>query len=130
VTAEFDGSHRLTRAAGAGLRLRVRAAVHFHASIAHALVGGAPVVFSGRIDHPGARLPASGLPVELEFRLPGTPWAEFRTVQSDAAGRFRYPYSFSDDDSAGVRFLFRAFVPAAGGWSFASATSRPLAVTG
>jgi RNA polymerase sigma factor (sigma-70 family) len=35
-----------------------------------------------------------------------------------------------DDDSAGVRFLFRAFVPATGGWPFAPATSRPLAVTG
>ena len=58
------------------------------------------------------------------------PWTEFRTVQSDGAGRFRYPYSFSDDDSAGVRFLFRAFVPATGGWPFAPATSRPLAVTG
>ena len=55
------------------------------------------------------------------------PWTEFRTVQSDAAGRFPYPYSFSDDDSAGVRFLFRAFVPATGGWPFAPATSRPLA---
>jgi RNA polymerase sigma factor (sigma-70 family) len=38
--------------------------------------------------------------------------------------------SLSDDDSAGVRFLFRAFVPATGGWPFAPATSRPLAVTG
>jgi hypothetical protein len=58
------------------------------------------------------------------------PWTEFRTVQSDAFGRFRYPYSFSDDDSAGVRFLFRASVPATGNWPFAPATSRPVAVTG
>jgi RNA polymerase sigma factor (sigma-70 family) len=35
-----------------------------------------------------------------------------------------------DDDSAGVRFLFRASVAAAGGWPFAAATSRPIAVTG
>ena len=46
-------------------------------------------------------------------------------MQSDALGRFRYPYSFSDDDSAGVRFLFRALVPATGGWPFAPATSPP-----
>ena len=31
---------------------------------------------------------------------------------------------------AGVRFLFRAFVPATGNWAFAPATSRPVAVTG
>ncbi|HWH19666.1 MAG TPA: carboxypeptidase regulatory-like domain-containing protein, partial [Solirubrobacterales bacterium] len=130
VTAEFAGTRRLTRVGGRQLRLRVRAAVHLRVSTAHVEVGGAPVVFSGRIDHPEAPLPAAGLPVELEFRLPGMPWTEFRTVQSDALGRFRYPYSFSDDDSAGVRFLFRASVPATGGWPFAAATSRPLAVTG
>jgi RNA polymerase sigma factor (sigma-70 family) len=38
--------------------------------------------------------------------------------------------TLSDDDSAGVRFLFRASVPASAGWPFAAATSRPVAVTG
>jgi hypothetical protein len=130
VTAQFAGTRRLTRVGGRQLRLRVRAAVHLRVSTAQVDVGGPPVVFSGRIDHPEAPLPAAGLPVKLEFRLPGMAWTEFRTVQSDALGRFRYPYSFSDDDSAGVRFLFRASVPATGGWPFAPATSRPLAVTG
>ncbi len=130
VAVEFPGTHRLTRAAGRSLRLRVRAAVHLKVSTVRAHVGGAPVVFSGRILHPEARIPSRGLPVQLEFRLPGTPWTEFRTLQSDSAGRFSYPCSFTDDDSAGVRFLFRAFVPATGGWPFAPATSRPLAVTG
>jgi hypothetical protein len=130
VSAEFPGTRRLTRALGRDLRLRVRAAVHLRVSTAHVAVGGAPVVFSGRIAHPEARLPTSGLPVELEFRVPGTAWAQFRTVQSDASGHFRYPYEFSDDDSSGVRFQFRAFVGAAGNWPFAPATSRPLAVTG
>ena len=130
VTAEFAGTRRLTRVGGRRLRLRVRAAVHLRVSTARAAVGGAPVVFSGRIDHPEAPIPGAGLPVQLEFRLPGMPWTEFRTMQSDALGRFRYPYSFSDDDSADVRFLFRASVPATGGWPFAPATSRPLAVIG
>jgi hypothetical protein len=130
VVASFAGTRHLTRAAGRSLRLRVRAAVRMRASTARVLVGGPPVVFKGRIVHPGVRVPTRGLPVELEFRLPGMPWTEFRTVQSDAAGRFAYPYSFSDDDSAGVRFLFRAFVPATGDWPFVPATSRPIAVTG
>jgi hypothetical protein len=130
VSAEFAGTRHLTRAGGRLLRLRIRAGVHLRVSTGRVQVGGAPVVFRGRIAHPEARIPASGLPVELEFRLPGMPWTEFRTVQSDGAGRFHYPYSFSDDDSAGARFLFRAFVPATGGWPFAPATSRPLAVTG
>jgi len=130
VTAEFAGTGRLTRATGRRIHLRVRAAVHLRVSTARVRVGGRPVVFSGRIAHPDAPIPATGLPVQLEFHLPGMPWTEFRTVQSDGFGRFRYPYSFSDDDSAGVRFLFRAFVPATGDWPFAPATSRPLAVTG
>ncbi len=130
VSARFGGTRLLTRAAGRVLRLRVRAAVRMHVSTPRARVGGAPVVFKGRVLHPEAQIPPTGLPVELEFRLPGMAWAEFRTLRSDAAGRFRYPYRFSDDDSAGVRFLFRAFVPATGDWAFAPATSRPRAVTG
>ncbi len=130
VSAEFPGTHRLTRASGRELRLRVRAGVRLRVSTTRVRVGGAPVVFRGRIVHPEARIPPTGLPVQLEFRLPGMAWSEFRTLQTDSAGRFAYPYSFSDDDSAGVRFLFRAFVPATGNWAFAPATSRPLAVTG
>jgi hypothetical protein len=130
VTAEFPGTGSLTRVAGRQIHLRVRAAVHLRVSTARVRVGGPPVLFSGRIAHPEAAIPAAGLPVQLEFRLPGMPWTEFRTVQSDRFGRFRYPYSFSDDDSAGIRFFFRASVPATGGWPFAPATSRPVAVSG
>jgi hypothetical protein len=130
VSAEFAGTRRLTRASGRRVRLRIRAGVQLRVSTPHVRVGGAPVVFSGRIVHPEARIPPTGLPVQLEFRLPGMAWSEFRTLQTDSAGRFSYPYSFSDDDSSGVRFLFRAFVPATGNWAFAPATSRPLAVTG
>jgi hypothetical protein len=130
VSASFPGTRRLTRAGGRQLRLRVRAGVRLGVSTARVRVGGAPVVFHGRIVHPEARIPPTGLPVELEFRLPGMAWSEFRTLQTDSRGRFAYPYSFSDDDSAGVRFLFRAFVPATGNWAFAPANSRPLAVTG
>jgi hypothetical protein len=130
VSASFAGTQRLTRAGGRRLRLRVRAGVRLHVSTERVRVGGAPVVFSGRIVHPEARIPRTGLPVELEFRLPGMAWSEFRTLQTNSAGRFSYPYSFSDDDSSGVRFIFRAFVPATGDWAFAPATSHPVAVTG
>jgi hypothetical protein len=130
VSAEFAGTHQLTRAAGRSLRLRVRAGIRLRVSTTRVRVGGAPVVFRGRVLHPESRIPKTGLPVELEFRLPGTAWSEFRTLQTAPDGHFAYPYSFSDDDSSGVRFLFRAFVPATGNWPFAPTTSRPLAVTG
>ena len=60
----------------------------------------------------------------MQFRLAGMPWSEFRTVRTDRHGRFRYAYRFSDDDSRGVRFQFRAYAPAQAGWPYEPAGSR------
>ncbi len=130
IEARFGGSRLLTRSSSRVLRLGVRSAVRLRASTIRAAIGGRPVVFSGRVPHAEARIPAYGRPVQLQFRLPGSPWTEFRTVQTDEHGRFRYPYSFSDDDSRGVRFWFRAYAPPQPGWPYEPAASRPLAVTG
>lgn len=129
VSASFAGSPTLTRTAGIGTRLTVRSAVHFHASTALARVGGTPVLFSGNVAHLGARTP-KGKSVELQFRYPGAGWSEFRTVKTGAGGRFRYAYRFSDDDSRGVRFQFRAVVPAQEDWPYDAGVSRPVIVTG
>ena len=95
-----------------------------------ARIGGAAVVFRGRVASGGAAVPADGKVVQLQFRLPGLPWSEFRTVRTDRRGRFRYAYRFSDDDSRGVRFQFRAYAPAQAGWPFEPAGSLPVAVLG
>jgi 5-hydroxyisourate hydrolase-like protein (transthyretin family) len=130
VAVHFAGSRVLCSVDSRPLRLRVRTAVHLHASTATAAIGGAPVVFSGEIGSRQATIPASGIPVELQFRLPGSPWSEFRTVQTDEGGHLAYPYAFSDDDSRGVRFHFRAYVHAQPDWPYAPAASRPVTVTG
>ncbi|MFN8215440.1 MAG: carboxypeptidase-like regulatory domain-containing protein [Solirubrobacterales bacterium] len=130
VEAVFAGSPTLTAAAGPGLRLGARAAVRLRASGASAVIGGRPIVFSGHIGRRGAALPVGGLPVALEFRVAALPWTEFRTVQTDGHGGFRFPYAFSDDDSRGVRFQFRAHLAAQPGWPYAAAYSRPVTVTG
>jgi hypothetical protein len=93
-------------------------------------VGGAPIVFSGAVGATGTAGTRKGLPVELQFRYPGAGWSEFRTVETDARGNFRYAYRFSDDDSRGVRFRFRAHVTGREGWPYEPAFSRPVAVTG
>jgi hypothetical protein len=129
LSASFAGSRTLTRASGSSAGLAVRSAVRLHASTALARVGGAPVVFSGRVAHLGSKAP-KGKTVELQFRYPGAGWSEFRTVASGAGGRFRYAYRFSDDDSRGVRFQFRAVVPAQEGWPYDTGASRPAIVTG
>jgi hypothetical protein len=130
VEARFGGSGQLTRSTSRALRLGVQAAVRFRASSAQVAVGGRPVVFSGRILRAEATIPEYGRPIQFQFRLPGSPWTEFRTVQTDQRGRFHFPYSFSDDDSRGVRFLFRAYAPPQPGWPYDPAASRPVAVTG
>ncbi|HEX5593100.1 MAG TPA: hypothetical protein VFX35_07110 [Solirubrobacterales bacterium] len=130
VSAAFAGTRTLTRASGRSVHLDVLASVHLRASTGVAKVGGAPIVFSGSVDRTGAAPAEEGLPVELQFRYPGSDWSGFRTVQTDARGRFRYAYRFSDDDSRGVRFQFRAYAKGREGWPYEPAFSRPIAVTG
>ena len=130
IELSFAGSRGRAPSAAAALRLETRGCVRMHASARSARIGGGPVVFSGTVGLPGGTAPAGGIPVQLQFRLPGLPWSEFRTVGSDRRGRFRYPYVFADDDSRGVRFQFRAVVAAHDGWPYATGASRPIAVTG
>jgi len=112
------------------LTLAVHSHVVLRASARVAKIGGSPLVFRGKIASRGATMPADGKVVQLQFRLPGLPWSEFRSVRTDARGRFRYAYRFSDDDSRGVRFQFRAYAPAQAGWPFEPAGSLPVAVVG
>jgi len=129
VEAVFPGTRALGRAEAGRSQLQVLSGVSMGASARTARIGGAPVLFSGRVGRLGARLPAGGLPVELQFRAPRGDWAEFRTVQTDARGRFRYAYAFSDDDSRGVRFRFRAYING-GDWPYEPAASKAISVTG
>lgn len=126
----YPDSDTLARTSGDSLRLDVRSRVRLRGSTAAARVGGRPLVFRGRVLAPAGTIPRRGLPVQLQFRLGRSPWSEFRTVQTDRRGRFRYAYRFSDDDSRGVRFQFRAYVPAHENWPYEPAGSRPVIVRG
>jgi hypothetical protein len=130
VVAYFAGTPTLTRSAGAGAHLGVATGLRLRASTATARVGGTPVVFSGAVRALGARRAVEGLPVELQFRYPGVGWRGFRTVEADRRGRFRYAYRFSDDDSRGIGFQFRAHVKGREGWPYEPGSSRPVTVTG
>ncbi len=130
VVAEVAPAPTLRGASSEPLKLGVRTSLRFGVSAATAEIGGAPIVFTGRVGAAGATIPPEGKAVELQFRLPGSRWSEFRTIRTDRQGRFRYPYRFVDDDSHGARFRFRAFAPAQAGWPFEPAGSRPVAVRG
>lgn len=128
--AVFDGSPTLTRAVSQPLRLAVRSGVRLRTSSGEARVGGAPLVFRGAVAGAERTAPAEGVAVQLQFRLGRGRWSEFRSVRTDRHGRFRYAYRFSDDDSRGVRFQFRAYVPAQDGWPYEPGGSRPVIVEG
>jgi hypothetical protein len=130
VVAFFAGTATLTRSSGDTAHLGVPTALRLRASTAAAKVGGKQVVFSGAVRSRGARRSVRGLPVELQFRYPGAGWHGFRTIGADRRGRFRYAYRFSDDDSRGVHFQFRAHVKGREGWPYEPGTSRPVTVTG
>jgi hypothetical protein len=130
VSASFAGTPTLTRAGAPSVHLGVLAAIRLRVSAATAKVGGAPIVFSGSVGRTGVAGAGPGLPVELEFRYPGADWAGFRTVEADGRNRFRYSYRFSDDDSRGVRFQFRASAVGQENWPYEPAASRPVSVIG
>jgi hypothetical protein len=130
VVAMVSPTATLQAASSEPLALVVHSRVALRVSSTRAKVGGAPVIFGGKVAARDAAIPADGKVIELQFRLPGGEWMEFRTVRTDRRGRFRYAYRFSDDDSRGVRFQFRAYAPAQAGWPFEPAGSRPVAVRG
>lgn len=130
VAAFFAGTPTLTRATADGARLGIPTGIRLRASGSRARIGGKPIVFRGTVGALGAGAAVRGLPVELQFRYPGAGWSGFRTVEADRRGRFRYAYRFSDDDSRGVRFQFRAHVKGREGWPYEPGSSRPVAVTG
>ncbi len=128
VVATAAPTATLARASSRPARLEVTGRVGLQASASVATVGGRPVVFSGRVG--ATPIPHGGKTVELQFRLPGLPWSEFRTTTTDERGRFRYAYRFADDDSRGVRFQFRAVAPTQNGWPYEPAASRSVSVRG
>jgi hypothetical protein len=130
ISVSFDGSSVLARSTGPALELRVRSRVRLRTSARVARIGGEPLVFRGRVVAPPGSIAPDGTSVQLQFRLPGLPWSEFRTIQTDRRGRFRYAYRFSDDDSRGARFQFRAYAPAQEDWPYEPGGSRPVLVRG
>jgi hypothetical protein len=130
VVAVAAPTSTLSGAASRPARLSVRSGLRLRASSHTAEVGGRPIVFSGTVAGMGSAIPSEGKTVELQFRLPGLPWSEFRTLETDKRGRFRYAYRFADDDSRGVLFQFRAYAPTQSGWPFEPAASPPVAVRG
>ena len=105
--------------------------VRMHASSASARIGGAPVVFSGRLGDLGAPIPAGGRPVELQFRFPGS-----ELVASSAPSR-PTPTAASATPTPSATTTAAASASSSApsprpqdGWPYEPAASRPVFVTG
>ena len=88
------------------------------------VLNGQAVRFSGRV----LTLPAAagGKLVELQVRLSGG-WQTFRTTRTDPSGRWAVRYRFTRTRGL-QRFLFRARLPAEGGYPFETGASRSVSV--
>ena len=88
------------------------------------VLNGQAVTFRGRLRTLPA--PAGGKLVELQVRLSGR-WQTFRTVRTDAAGRWAIPYRFKRTRGVQV-YRFRARLPHETSYPFVTGGSRSLAV--
>lgn len=90
------------------------------------VLNGQRVVFGGRLAAAPIGL-ASGKLVELQTRLSGR-WQTFRTVRTDAAGRWRSAYRFRRTRGV-VRYRFRAGLPREAAYPFEGGRTRSIRVT-
>ena len=117
--------------AGAALVLPAQAAIKMRVPALTSLritrkrvLNGQAVTFTGRLRTLPA--PAGGKLVELQVRLSGR-WQTFRTVRTDAAGRWGVPYRFKR--TRGVQhYRFRVRLPHETGYPFTAGGSRSLTV--
>ena len=88
------------------------------------VLNGQAVTFMGRLRTLPA--PAGGKLVELQVRLSGR-WQTFRTVRTDAVGRWAIPYRFKRTRGVQV-YRFRARLPHETSYPFVTGGSRSLKV--
>jgi hypothetical protein len=86
---------------------------------------GQRVRFSGRVV--GGAIPATGLALGLQAEGPDGRWLTFKTIRTNAGGRFHARYRFTST-TGNVRYRFRVRVLRQGGYPFAATHSRPASV--
>jgi hypothetical protein len=110
--------------AQAQVALRVPAAGSFKASRKRVLNGGR-VVFRGRVA--SVPVPALGKLVEVQVRQRSGEWSTFRTLRTDAQGRWALRYTFNKT-SCHTRYRLRVRIPAEAGYPFGAGHSKPASV--
>jgi hypothetical protein len=130
VLVRFAGDRRLAASSSPAARIRVAGVITLRTSSGFAVVGGRPLVFSGRVGQRLAEAPAAGKRIDLQYRLAGGSWKTFRSIHAAASGAFSFPYRFVDQESRGTVFNFRAVAGNEGSWPYSRAVSAQRTVVG
>jgi hypothetical protein len=124
IEVEFAGTSRYLPAVEPVGRFSVKGAASFRTS-SDTVAEGSPITFTGRVRHRGARIPAGGKLVEIQYRLKtGRQRTLKQPFRTDANGRYRLNYRFSKALTADALFRFRVKVRKEGNWPFKDVASR------
>ena len=86
---------------------------------------GTPIVFTGKVRHRGARIPAGGKLVEVQYRLKtGRQRTLKEPFRTEPDGSYRLVYRFSKALTADALFRFRLKLRNEGNWPFKGAVSK------
>jgi hypothetical protein len=128
IEARFAGTPRYQPAKDEVGKFTVRSAAKFHTS-EREIREGETLVFSGRLRHKGARIPAGGKLIAIQYRLkPGRQRTLKDAFRTDGDGRFRLSYRFSKALTSDALFRFRTRIIGEGTWPYKGAATGWRAV--
>jgi hypothetical protein len=119
VMAQYEGDLRYLNTSVAAGRMTVRTGAKLGLTRKHVPEGSA-TTFSGRIERLGARIPARGKLVQIQYQDPMSGrWATVRNpFRTRSDGRFRFKYGFGTHYVQDVAIRFRLKVPSEQGWPY------------
>jgi hypothetical protein len=124
IEATYGGSTKYLPAHDEVGKFAVKGAASFRVSD-RKIPEGSPVTFKGRVKHRGARIPAGGKLVEIQYRLKTgrqrTLKQPFRTKPN---GSYQLNYRFSKALTSDALFRFRVKVRNEGNWPFKGSSSK------
>ncbi len=119
VSVEYAGDQRYLDTTVAAGRLAVKTGARLGLTRRH-VPEGRGTTFKGRIGRLGARIPARGKLLQIQYQDPTSGrWATVRNpFRTKSDGRFRFKYGFGTHYEQDVGIRFRLRVPSERGWPY------------
>ncbi len=119
VTVEYEGDQRYLDTSVHAGRMTVRTGAKLGLTRKH-VPEGSSTTFTGRIERLGARIPARGKLVQIQYQDPTSGrWSTVRNpFRTRSDGRFKFKYGFGTHYVQDVGIRFRLKVPSEHGWPY------------